>query len=634
MIHKKNIKYNRTVKIFSTALLSIALLASCSPPAGGGSEETTNPAQDTGWMITANETINVRDFGAVPNTAEPQGKKIKEAIDAAAAKGNGTRVLFEEGTYRIEPPADKTATYSFIIQNAENLIIEGKNTTLLFEDCYIGAFSFSGCKGVEIKGLTVDYVNEPWTQGTVLSTDPSAGKFIFKANADCCDLLSDPRAAEGKLGFGMVMDKDNPVLLKKTANDHFFMTKYEKTGDLTYEISIDKVYLNPNFIDSGDNIVITNRGYGGDAIAVYDSADIYIKDFTVYATPTTAVLASKGSGEFIVDNLQYLRKPGSGRWISGNADGVHFQGHRGAVTVENCVFEGMADDGINFYQVPSKLTAVKSDTQITLQHWYKSVEEGDALTFYDPKKCVILGQAKAVSVSGDAGALDVILDKSVADMGLKTYTDDQNPGTKVFNDAYAFDGSVIRDNIFREYRGIGMRCKTNNTTIEGNRFIRLSGVGIEAENIVTGYDEGLFVNNLLIKDNYFEDCAYMDKYLWYEDGGASQISVRIKNANSSVPKAFGPKNVVIENNTFVDYRSKYCIYAANVDGLTINNNSITARGSADYTAALTNMWGDKVKLSKFCPVKVVYSNNVTTDGNTVSDMRPEAGGRTIEVTEK
>jgi len=247
--------------------------------------------------IDIKQTVHVKDYGAIPDTGEPQGENILDAIMSAVEMGEGTRVLFDPGVYYINAPkiigdhnrntvvSPDQALYHLFISNAHGLIIDGNGAALIFEDYFAGAFKFDRCDGVSLINMTIDYKEAPWTQGEVISVDSASMSFEYRVYNDATDLLSDTRMVgainEKKFNdqvFGMVMDQNNPVLLKKSSNDYFFISGYEKTGDRLYRVYVDDVvYLNPNFIDTGDKITLNNRGVAGSAIDVINSDNIYKK---------------------------------------------------------------------------------------------------------------------------------------------------------------------------------------------------------------------------------------------------------------------------------------------------------------------------------------------------------------------
>ena len=628
-------------KIFSL-ILAMSLLSSCANKAiidDPVSYSLPEPEVKTVDMTVKN-TINVKDFGAVPNTGEPQDKAIREAIEAAIKQGPGSRVLFESGTYYIdsltgsdlEPYNHNSlipdqAYYHFYYQSVQGLTIEGDNTTLIFKDNYAGAFRFENSNGIAIKNLTIDYETMPWTQATVTKVDAENGAFECRVEADATDLLNDQRMINSMQVennnnqiFGLVMDRENPVLLKKSANDFFFIDSYEKIGDREYRITMtDKRFINPNFVDVKDKITINNRGTTGSAIDVVYTANTYIDNVTVYASPGCGIIGYYGEGELIVNNFKLMRKPDSGRWISSNADGIHYQAFNGKAQITDCVFEGMSDDGINFYQVPCTVDTVVDESNLVVRHGAAVPQVGQIITVFDGAKGKVLGSAQVTEFTPNEDGTKsgmIALSNPIKGMNVKK---GENPSITVYINSYAFDGCEIKNNTFREFRGRGIIARTNNTVIEGNQFIRTSSNPIVIQNFADS--EGLLSNNMVIQQNTVDDCAYMEKFRTDSSGGQFMISQL--NSSWEQSKNTGHKNMVISDNTIMNSRSKYGIYACNIDGLKITGNQIS---SFDGDNGMTNnktYSGKKAKLSDFSGIYIKYSENVEISGNMINYMQPE-----------
>jgi hypothetical protein len=362
-------------------------------------------------------------------------------------------------------------------------------------------------------------------------------------------------------------------------------------------------------------VVLNNRGGDKSAIAVYETDNVYIRDVTVYASPSAGIIGGYGKGELVVDHFRLMRLPDSGRWISSNSDGIHYQGFEGKATVENCVFEGMSDDGINFYQIPVTVDEVVSKSELKITHASRLPKAGETITLFNPAQGLALGRAQVVSSSAaTAGGrgVTITLDREIQGVAAG----EPSESTIIYIDAMAFNGSVIRNNIFREYRGKGIIPRTGGTTIEGNQFIRISSYPLDIQNY--GYQEGLFASDMTIRNNSVDGCAYMEKFR-FETNGA-QFMIRVTTSDNSQSKTTGHTNILIEGNTIVNSTSRYAIYAANTDGLTIRGNTIKTARSASWLLG-KNRWGEMQFLPLPGAIRVERSKNVSIQGNTIEEDR-------------
>jgi hypothetical protein len=100
-------------------------------------------------------------------------------------------------------------------------------------------------------------------------------------------------------------------------------------------------------------------------------------------------------GEILVRGLEVRFASGTSRLLTANADGVHCQQNRSGPVIEDCYFEGMADDAINIYTPPNVLREIRSPTQ-----WLVSpgalILPGDRLQVLDPINGRLRGEVKVV----------------------------------------------------------------------------------------------------------------------------------------------------------------------------------------------------------------------------------------------
>ena len=154
----------------------------------------------------------------------------------------------------------------------------------------------------------------------------------------------------------------------------------------------------------------------------------------------------------------------SGRWQSTNADGVHCQSNRIGPWIENCVFEGMADDGVNVYTRSFDLESYPVDNWIRVRDEYIG-RAGDILTLFDPVRGRMLGTLP-IGKSDPAGRRFQL--GGPLPEGLALTKEKLTPG--LYNRELACPYTVIRNNLFRDLRGNGLLIKTFWTLIEGNRL--------------------------------------------------------------------------------------------------------------------------------------------------------------------
>ena len=134
------------------------------------------------------------------------------------------------------------------------------------------------------------------------------------------------------------------------------------------------------------------RGHGS-AVFAQGCDGIRIENVTVHASPGLAVGLVGNRGEIVVRGLEVRFAPGTTRLLTANADGVHCQQNRSGPVIEDCYFEGMADDAINLYAPPNVVARNPlPDPMAGLARC--PVLPGDRLQVLDPKTGRVRGEVK------------------------------------------------------------------------------------------------------------------------------------------------------------------------------------------------------------------------------------------------
>lgn len=567
-----------------------------------------------------------RAYGSKPNDDTDDAPAIRKAITyAKMSSEKGWTIKLSKGTYKISPeeklkadPGNKDYALRewvqscFYFTNIDGLNIEGNETIFELTDPLTGSFTFINSKNLSFSGITFDMQNLPWVQGVVKEVNKNERYFVLFAD-EGYNILDDPRCkkiydtlGQNKAITGNVMVKAGE--LKASCNDHFTINNYEKISDRTYKIKVDASYLNDKFIAQNDKIVINCRTGGGSVFELINgTSNVTIKDITVYASCGSAVLGTRNLGGLTVDNLKVLRKPGTDRLITMQMDGIHYQGLKGPAVITNSIFEGMMDDGINFYQSPITVTSVKSDTEIFLKHRQHKIEAGETLTFYDSASGILKGSAKVAS------------SRTTADneyyVTLETPVSSVLADNIVYTDALNFNNSVIKNCIFREYRGAGIMARGNNIIIEDNKFENISGIGIDMQNYTNS--EGFGATNVTIKNNTFDNIAYMAGNFYGKDVRLAPINIRGTNNSWQYAKSRINNNIVIDSNRFLNLNTQYVIHLSEAESCRIINNEITMKKtSSPPDSIFGNFAVDSY------PIFIRNAGNITVSGNTISDTRP------------
>ncbi|MFB9754545.1 right-handed parallel beta-helix repeat-containing protein [Paenibacillus hodogayensis] len=497
--------------------------------------------------------------------------------------------------------------YSLLFDNLSGVDVVGNGTTLLSTDPIGGVFRCRKCNDISFTGITFDYLQAPFVQGKVTAIDRVNGTFDYVPDSGY-SLLDDPRFVHVPRLWGTVRDPDNPYWMKPTARDYTVVQSWNRLDPQTYRLTVPSNMisrLGPGELEAGDTFVLITRDHGNNIFRVEDSQDFAVQDSTVYTSPGTTVLAYY-SDEIAINQLQVIRKPGSDRMITTNADGIHVQASRTGPVIENSVFEGMLDDAINIYSLPIVISRVISDTEVEVTVG-RLPRTGDLMQAFDPVNGVIKGTAAILSVqpvSGLANRATIVWDRPVPN--LKAGTDHKTADT-LYNLNNSGSGFAIKNNIFRDSRRYGAFIKSGDGVIEGNRFYDLGGSAIAINND-PDYPEGPIPGNIRIADNEADRVAYLKMH--NNNAYNAAILIRSQKLGSALSNEPNIGNISVENNRIL-HPPRHGIYIGGVKDATLIGNQIEATGSDPvYTGVMTGM-------------TIESSRYINVNQTTIVDPRPE-----------
>ena len=252
--------------------------------------------------------------------------------------------------------------------------------------------------------------------------------------------------------------------------------------------------------------------------------------------------------------------------------------------VENCVFEGLSDDCVNFYMRPFfvasgegrswvivKKPGHQSDATVPADATFFIV--GETIGFFDATRSQLTGQGKVVSYDAATGRL--VLDAVIE--GVSPGLNWQN--TQVYNLSMG-GGFVLRGNRFANSRRFGIFLKCGSGLIEDNVFEGLSASAVTMHNEPT-WPEGLWCRGVTVRNNRISDCGFGAGYM--DTPSSAVISVFLATPEFRVAdneKDFH-RNVEITGNTITGWK-RSALRIANTRGLKIHGNRIGPPSGSDW----------------------------------------------------
>jgi len=549
--------------------------------------------------------IDVTDHGAVPDDEGNDAQGLRKAMKLATGATEPTEVRFPKGRYYLDADIEtdeyaKLSNHALAMLQADKVILNGNGSEIIIRTPPTGFLALYACRDVIVRDFVVDWNPPPFAQGFVRAVNRKEGWFDFKIEPGFISMdnplwLRPNRKGYDSIRWGMLKDTDIPGRMKRDVPNVYFVDKWQGRADRTFRMGLRRPEQ-AEFFEVGDRYVHVDRN-GGGLILCPGCERVTFQRVTNYASPGLDY-GGGGTKEIAVLDCQVLIKPG--RWHTSNADGLHFPLSRPAPWVEGCTFEGMADDGANFYSKGALCQEVVSDTEFVLS-LHVPLVKGDRVLAFDPKPGLKLGEALVVSVAQGQANQRVTLDQPVR--GMRVGTDKTAPRFYNLNSTAGF---VFRNNIFRNIRRYGILIDARDGLIEGNRFEGISANGVVIRND-PDWPEGFATGNVIIRSNVFGTCNV--ERVYSPDQSAS-VFVRTTRLGWQAAPYRGISDILIQGNTFLNWRA-HAISVGCTEHAIIRGNKmvggLNASPRADGTPEV--------------PIHIYNSSNVSVESNHIEDAR-------------
>jgi len=541
-----------------------------------------NVAPDT--LLEAEYGVNAVDFD-IPYPAPTETVKgsefgfSTEVSDNSGAWASAIAYLREHPgtTLEIEKGVYKMAGNSYVsISGLQNCVIDGGDSTFLYANRNF--FSVSGCDLLEIKNLTVD-----WDYETAGFPTTSVVRIKSREKTD------DPKTDKVEYEFFLVEDASYAVDLPWDSmmhmdperltigvvggyGDQFAISWWHKSKELT-EPNVITAMIDSSIKDiyEGDVWLVKHYNYSGPAFSHSSGTNVTYKDITVHSGPGGGVyLSSQYTHHVRFDGVTIGLNPENADHIrmSTTADALNFKNTGGYIIVENCDIGYQGDDCINIHSTPG-ITELVYDNEIEMivrngNNFYVGCEVGfkKASDFTEHEFTATVTGYEFISSEEYGQHYRMILDRDVPA--------DIEENWIVYNKSNNGEYYIIRNNFFHENRARGVLLGSPNGLVENNRFYRHQSpavnIGIDHG---SQWIEGTGVNNLILRNNIFEECNLTGRdgvYINISAGSDFGVGGMILSE-----KCF--YDILISGNTFINPKAAI-ISARSVRDLAIVNNTI------------------------------------------------------------
>lgn|GEM_PF-3353319 len=445
--------------------------------------------------ITTASVVNASTFGAIPNDGLDDTAAIQAAL-SYVAQHPGTLLQLNPGTYDISAPLN--AHQALGLYAASNVIVDGGSATLLIHTPQT-ALLVQACTNIELRNITFDWAPLPFAQVSVQSFDGAGGAIVNVLGGTLPSPSGTPVA--GVLLYDAVNGRPAP------GNNDFYPSGSLLTAQSGNLAHLSNVASNFSRIGVGASLVVRYQTYGANAVLGISNNGYILRQVTINSSPGMGALFD-GCNNVTVAEMVIDVPTGSGRWISTNADGLHFTLCRGLVAITDGIFNKMGDDAVNLGGVMMTTVEGTSANQIVICQGGTSKQGippfyvGDLLEFSSPANPLVPIFSARV-LSGPSCGLPTSM----------TLTLDQNVPTALLSGAVVYDETAkpvvriarcsVANNRARGFWIQGARGAVMDSIVTAS-----SGPAAELRCDVSSWWEGPAPSNFEFYNCSFANCNY------------------------------------------------------------------------------------------------------------------------------
>lgn len=530
--------------------------------------------------LFSGNTISVTDYGAKSGSFENAEPAIKKAIEACK-KNNKARLVFPKGRYDFWPEyaerrnyfisntssetecPSKIKTIGLLFEGVKNLTIEGNGSLFVFHGKMI-TFALDHCENIHLQNIQMDFERPTMSEMTFREVSDTA--ITADINPDSKYAIVNNRLRWYGEGWGM--ENFHAILVNPEKGTAFYSSwsPFHKAKAVT--IATNQVHFTGDFkknsFHSGE--VLSVRDPIRDQVGAFInlSKNINLKNVSMHYMHGLGIV-NQFSENLHYDSVFVMPRPESGRVIAAFADCIHFSGCKGQVTIENSRFSGSHDDPINVHGTHLQVTEIIAPTILKIRfmhpqtYGFEAFFAKDSVAFVHSSKLQIYG-------SNIVASAKLISENEMQIEFVKPVPRDIVVGDCLENITWT-PSVVIRNCRFERTNARGVLITTRRKVlIENNEFIKTGMHAILIANDASSWFESGPVQDVTIRNNFFDNCGYIstpDNYV---------IAIAPEN-HEMVPGYIVHRNIRVENNVFKVYDFPI-LTARSTENLIFSNNKI------------------------------------------------------------
>ena len=391
-------------------------------------------------------------------------------------------------------------------------------------------FVFNGCDNITINNLYMDTYRVPFTLGKVVSIDKANLKFTLSYDNSTLypfpgsNILNDGQNYEYLYNIQAILGYD---INKNRFNYPDIYTSTTKIVSVNNETLIIECVTSEsnviNGININDSIIIRHQVYSFNGMSFYSNNNINISNIYLLSTPGMGFFY-KNNTNITMNNVHIFKY--NNRPMSITADATHFQLNKGYITIQNCLFEGQGDDGMNLHNYFFQINKTISSNQLLLQtkdpntKINSMMSIGDLYRFRNRHTLQPYFSSKLLDIS--AHNIATFEDNIPSEMNIyDVISSITSLPTKV---------SII-NNIWRASRARGTLIKIDNVSVINNTYQDITGPAIFIRPESAYWLESTSSNNIIISKNNINNCNYGPA----TQNGTITITATVAVFNNGIP---------------------------------------------------------------------------------------------------
>ncbi|MGP4103494.1 hypothetical protein [Nonomuraea sp. KM90] len=554
-------------------------------------------------------SLDVADFGAVPDGGGDAAPSVVAALQAAAAHAGPATLRFPPGEYHLWPdaaqrrelyvsntvgddPRVRDKTIALLVEAADDLEISGAGARLVLHGLQT-TFAVIDSRRVRIEGLEFDFAVPTVVDATVVDAGLTAGRAyrvisVPEATLFAVDgrsvlwhgelLGSGTYAWEGHDALEYSQIHDPAAGRTRRAPNPLFDGVHQIVAAGRREIRI--VYDHdeePADLGLVYQMRLTTRDHPGGL--VLDSTGVTLSGVRFRFLHGFGVVA-QASRDISIERCEFRAPPGTGRHSAGFADFVQFSGCSGRAVVRDCLFDGPHDDPVNVHGTYLRVAGQPTPRTVELEYAHRETAGMPQFSVGDEVEIVDRETLRPIALA----TVERVRQPGGRDHGgpLRTITltvGSALPGelagrAAVENVTRTPTVHIVR-NVFRNVPTRGVLVTTRRPVlIEENRFERTGMAAVYVSGDATDWWESGPVRDLTVRGNEF-----------VEPGGPA-VFVDPRTATSD-PAHPVHRGVVVEGNRFA-LDGVPALDAKGTGGIRFRDNTLARLGAPTWDIVLSS----------------------------------------------